>query len=632
MGDRGGGREAKGTSLKKSKKNPGSTVAKQKKAPSAKGSVAPTSLPPAPPGSGQYFDAGCALLSRQFDRDRERVCLRAKEDGLSAVLVWFSDVDKQQVIADTCKANLGLCYGIVGVHPDNIDRMNKKSHEDWLEKIEELGRRSEIVGILSGLNLSRETGTHFAQETLLKAHRSLAEKLLLPLVLHVASDGASIERAIDVLREDGWCEEGSGLGDGSKRVLLHDALTACNADVAKIDLVARSGMYCVLSGSGITDSSADTLAKASQCLSRIPLQQMLTCSDAPWRTPQNLADPYLCTLRNEPSNIYAVNQAIADIRGVPPSDMAAALKENALKVFGMEFISEDQLTVSEIAAEMTRIGISAKSKAPSADNEEEEEREVGGARERKKDRKKSARAQEAASVPGADADEGLAVEQEQEQGAESAEESEEEEQEEGAFYGCPKCRSRLFSQQQLHSHGIDSVRSAVFKVGDEGLCSSALFLRCKDSIDVSTSTGIRIKGNNAQCDQCGVKLGKYSVGECACPCGAAVEGPAVKITTSKVDFFDGSADMSALTARALLEAQEAQKQDLVALAEDELSKLSKKSHKKKLKIVSSRGAGNFSNFRNKSFIPNASRVGKRALVEGEDNEDEDHDEDDDEEA
>jgi hypothetical protein len=40
--------------------------------------------------------------------------------------------------------------------------------------------------------------------------------------------------------------------------------------------------------------------------------QLLVCSDSPWRTPQNLSDPYLRTLRNEPSNLPSVVAAVAE--------------------------------------------------------------------------------------------------------------------------------------------------------------------------------------------------------------------------------------------------------------------------------------------------------------------------------
>ena len=81
MGDRGGGRETKGTSKNASKKNPGCSIAKAKKAPLAPTPLPNTKPPPPPPASdGAHFDCGAALLSRQFDRDRDRVLARAVSD------------------------------------------------------------------------------------------------------------------------------------------------------------------------------------------------------------------------------------------------------------------------------------------------------------------------------------------------------------------------------------------------------------------------------------------------------------------------------------------------------------------------------------------------------------------------
>lgn len=95
-------------------------------------------------------------------------------------------------------------------------------------KVEEIARKPECVGILSGLNLGRELATHFAQESLLKTSCKLCEKLLLPLVLHITD--SSLEICIEILKGENWCsnllsvEEGSL---GAKNVLLHDAVTAC---------------------------------------------------------------------------------------------------------------------------------------------------------------------------------------------------------------------------------------------------------------------------------------------------------------------------------------------------------------------------------------------------------------------
>lgn len=163
MGDRSGSREPKGASLKKSRKNPGASAAKQKKISLkalgvSSGPIA--SLPPPLPlyADNHYFDCGVALLSRQFDRDRDRVLQRAHADGhCMGMLVWFSDIEKQSSISDICKTNSGYCYYATGIHPDNIDRTNKKSHDEWLEKVEEMGKKAECLALLSGMTLLSAT-------------------------------------------------------------------------------------------------------------------------------------------------------------------------------------------------------------------------------------------------------------------------------------------------------------------------------------------------------------------------------------------------------------------------------------------------------------------------------------------
>jgi TatD DNase family protein len=149
------------------------------------------------------IDCAASLVSRQFQSDRDRVVIRAKQAGVSALLVWFGDVEKQEEVLDICKAHSGFCYAIVGIHPNNIDKTNKKMHDTWLAKIHSLGLLPECVAIETGLNLSRETGTHFAQESVFKSCCEAALTLQLPLVLNIANDGSSLDRALELLEEQG---------------------------------------------------------------------------------------------------------------------------------------------------------------------------------------------------------------------------------------------------------------------------------------------------------------------------------------------------------------------------------------------------------------------------------------------
>ena len=655
MGDRSGGREVKGASLKKSKKNPGSVAARGMK---KKAEVTPgptTSVPPPRPSlAGLHFDCGAALLSRQFDRDRDRVLQRARTEGsVEAVVLWFSDVEKQQQLADVCKDNLGLCYNMCGVHPDNIQNTNKRSHETWLVKIEEIARRPECVAILSGLNLQRELATHFAQETLLKASCALADRLLLPLVLHIAGDGASLDKATELLRGEGWIADDAASASmaSSHRVILHDIVTTCAGDASIVDAAVQAGFYCSVSAAGLTDTDETLQANAKAAVARIPISQMLVCSDSPWKTPQNLPDPYLRTMRNEPSNLPSVVAAIAEALSTDAIALAVQLKANAMRVFGMEFLPDDAATSAAEVHAKVDTGVSGGKREKKSKEEAQEEAGVSTAKKGVSKGKGKGKVVESES--------------EEEEDDEDEEEEEEEDEEDndrnvvadvavdsvgdalrtaqiasaGPYYSCQKCRMALFAQASVLSHGLGAART-VFKVGDEGLCSAAIFLSHEaghapssgakakagagagkgkakgkgkhteggGELDegVPAGLGYAVVGTNVECAHCGTKLGRFSAGEASCPCGAVVAGPAVRIAAAKVDFVDGSLDAFQLAERSRQEA--AERLLLGDEEEEEEDDVRKKSKKKKLK---SENRGNFSSFRNKSFIPNASRVAKK---------------------
>ena len=104
-GDRGGGRESKGSSLKL--KNPG-VEKKNKKVAKADTGLPTATAPPPPLGEGANLDCGVALISRQFDRDRDRVIQRSRDEGdVCAMLLWSSDWEKQEAVAKLCADRRG---------------------------------------------------------------------------------------------------------------------------------------------------------------------------------------------------------------------------------------------------------------------------------------------------------------------------------------------------------------------------------------------------------------------------------------------------------------------------------------------------------------------------------------------
>ena len=273
---------------------------------------------------------------------------RSSQDGVGGILIWSSDVEKQGAVLETCKLFKGQCYALAGIVPDNINRTNKKLHGGWITKMEEYGRQPECVGLVSGLNLGRDMGTHFAQESMLRSCCELARSLSLPLVLHISGGdevgvAESLGRALEIVKEEGLGGEGGGNGRG---VALYDALPLLLACEHLIPHIVERGIICLVSAGGICDDSIDSKAAFLSCLRALPAELVLTCSHSPWQTPQNLPDAYLRTLRNEPCNIGAVVSSVGAAwmdAGVVSSqeEAAALLLANAQRVWAIRGAESD---------------------------------------------------------------------------------------------------------------------------------------------------------------------------------------------------------------------------------------------------------------------------------------------------
>ena len=154
------------------------------------------------------------------------------------------------------------------------------------------------------------------------------------------------------------------------------------------------------------------------------------------------------------------------------------------------------------------------------------------------------------------------------------------------------------------------------------------------------------RSGNVECTSCGIKLGRFYDKEAHCSCGVTIAGPVARLLSNKLDYFDGITDPNALAARARNEAEETSKYADDFFMDENFNKKVKKGTKTRVKHKSERGKGNFSEFRNKTFITPGMKVArndnnenKRAPTIGKkkrigrtdknDSEDEDDNEDDD---
>ncbi|KAG5486984.1 hypothetical protein CUR178_08412 [Leishmania enriettii] len=468
--DRGGGREAKGSSLRRSRKNPGAPTAK-KESSHRHHTITTRATPTVPPaclpvlkalvapaagegdaveattasamvrfekalaavkdaveaGNALYIDAAVALLSRKLEEGREGIFRRAVEEGrLAAMVCWCGEVERQLLLLDTCvqhnklyrgeseqqqQQQLGtvaaakagvLLYAMLGIHVDNIDRVNMRLHGQWIKELETNVKHGDVVGVLTGLNLSRDHGTHYAQEGLFKECWRIASEAHLPLVLHLqAADAAAltetVNRAAELLDEllAAAPETADTSGAAPSAVVLYNGLRALHASSAMRQLVRAhrpaaaptpevAPFYILTTADGLsvprtegggaeTTAPAESGPSAEALAALLPprarlgsdpasatssssggdpavhLSQLIIGTGAPLGTPQNLPDPYLRTLPNEPGSYPYVVQTLYDIMQAPAAaavltlaDLAAIAVVNHLRVFFRECVSAQQ--------------------------------------------------------------------------------------------------------------------------------------------------------------------------------------------------------------------------------------------------------------------------------------------------
>jgi hypothetical protein len=425
-------------------------------------------------------------------------------------------------------------------------------------------------------------GTHFSQEFLLKATLALGDKLNLPVILHT-TDVKSLERSLEVIaaeiegNDDDESEEGP-------LIVIHDILTCSGADLSVRDklLQSNSNIYFIVSGAGLADADESIRVRAREFVKGLPLDRLLFSTDSPWRTPQNLPDTYLRTLRNEPSNLPWVAEAIAEAVGVDKDELAKLVRETTMRLFALEHVALNAKSVSAAKAinnQFTVDTVAAIAKLSVKDD--------------------------VSLLSAAVVDNGAT----NHSATDTVVVKKDFVANENSEYRCTKCRSCLFKPKDITTHTLGATKT-VFKVGEEGLCASFIFVPAHDGRDINKRLGVSIRGGNVECSDCGAKLGKYSPGEAVCPCGALVTGPVAKINATKTDFSDGTLDTKELAERSKIENQDAFLQAEIDEQEYEARLQAQGGKTKKTKKHKSENRGNFSSFRNKSFVPNAARAVK----------------------
>jgi len=210
---------------------------------------------------------------------------------------------------ETCKAAVRLAeqdpgvYAALGIHPHDADSADAQR----LGELRELFAHDRAVAVgETGLDHYRDYAPRPAQQRLFEEHLGLADDLGLPVIIH--SRAAARETA-DLL-----C---GFSGD----VILH-----CFSELDLLD-VALDRRYYVSFAGNVTYPKAPGLREAAR---RLPVDRILAETDSPFLAPQRWRGR-----PNEPAFLVDTMDTLAAARSVTVEELAAAIDENANRVFAI---------------------------------------------------------------------------------------------------------------------------------------------------------------------------------------------------------------------------------------------------------------------------------------------------------
>ncbi|MEY4922411.1 MAG: hypothetical protein RLY17_1128 [Pseudomonadota bacterium] len=256
------------------------------------------------------FDIGVNLTSLQFAKDNHQVITRARDAGVTGILITGTDSEQSQAAFALTAKYSGYCWSTAGVHPHNASC--------WQASIEQqiriLAANPSVVAIGEcGLDFNRNFSTPAEQEIAFSAQLVLAAELSLPVFLHCRD---AYERFIALLSP--WL-------DKTPAAVVH-CFTGTGDE---LDAFLALGLSIGITG-WVCDERRGLELRA--LLPLIPAQQLLLETDAPYLLPRDL-HPKPASRRNEPCFLPHIVRQVAVWREEDPTLLGQKSDENARRIF-----------------------------------------------------------------------------------------------------------------------------------------------------------------------------------------------------------------------------------------------------------------------------------------------------------
>jgi TatD DNase family protein len=263
-----------------------------------------------------FFDSHAHLESSRFDADRLDVIARAHSAGVLCLVTCGSDLESSAAEIALAAEYPGV-YAAVGVHGHRaLSAIQGQQDGDWqlngatIERVAELAGEPGVVAIGEiGLDYHYDFAPRAVQRATLQRQLALAAELNLPVILHNRESDEDMRRMVDA-------------APATLRGVMHCFLS----DQAMADWALARGLYIGVAGP-ITFKNVRHL---DETVRHVPLDRLLIETDCPYLAPHPKRGH-----RNEPAYVRHVAEKLAQVLGLPLSELARRTTENACRLFGV---------------------------------------------------------------------------------------------------------------------------------------------------------------------------------------------------------------------------------------------------------------------------------------------------------
>lgn len=266
----------------------------------------------------ELIDTHSHIYEPEFDDDRDAVVSRAMDAGVEAVLLPAIDASSDERLFGLCRQYPEFCLPMMGLHPTSIN-----DNPAWKEQLERVERylTTPPKGIARFYGIG-EIGLDFYWDDRFTAEQieaftvqlHLARRFNLPVAIHTRAAWSQMVSIIEAETAE------SKPGTAPLRGVFH----AFTEDIGVYERLHACGDFLFGIG-GVVTFKKSALAETVR---EMALEDLVLETDCPYLTPV----PYRGQ-RNESAYVRFVCQKIAEIKGLPAEEVAAATTANARRLF-----------------------------------------------------------------------------------------------------------------------------------------------------------------------------------------------------------------------------------------------------------------------------------------------------------